>query len=116
MLNPTLLAAVTVMLLLPNPKRLMFGYLLGAYVTSITLGMLFVFSLHDTESADTTQRTLSPLADIVLGLLLLLVAFVLGSGRTEPLRERRRRRKEAKEVDGGKKESFPERMLGRGSA
>ena len=38
MFNPSLLAAVTVMLLLPSPKRLMAGYLLGAYMTSITLG------------------------------------------------------------------------------
>ena len=38
MFNPTLLAAVTVMMLLPNPKRLMLGYLLGAYLTSITSG------------------------------------------------------------------------------
>ena len=30
MFNPTLLAAVTIMILLPNPKRLMVGYLLGA--------------------------------------------------------------------------------------
>ena len=29
-LNPTLLAATTVMLLLPKPKRLLLGYLLGA--------------------------------------------------------------------------------------
>jgi hypothetical protein len=29
-LNPTLLAATTVMLLLPHPKRLLLGYLLGA--------------------------------------------------------------------------------------
>jgi hypothetical protein len=36
MANPSLLAAVTVMLLLPNPKRLMAGYLLGAYMTSLT--------------------------------------------------------------------------------
>jgi hypothetical protein len=115
MCNPTLLAAVTVMLLLPNPKKLMLGYLLGAYTTSITLGMLIVFSLHDTEGFDTTQRTLSPLADLVLGVLLLLVAYALGGARAEPLRERRRRRKAAKEADG-KKESLPERMLGRGSA
>ena len=38
MFNPSLLAAVTVMLMLPNPKRLMLGYLLGAYTTSVTLG------------------------------------------------------------------------------
>lgn len=35
-LNPTLLAATTVMLLLPNPKKLMLGYLVGALMISIT--------------------------------------------------------------------------------
>ena len=34
--NPTLLAALMVMLLSANAKRLMFGYLLGALMTSIT--------------------------------------------------------------------------------
>ena len=34
-INPTLVAATTVMLLLPSPKKLMLGYLLGAYTTSI---------------------------------------------------------------------------------
>ena len=37
-LNPTLVAATTVMLLLPDPSKLMVGYLLGALMTSITLG------------------------------------------------------------------------------
>jgi hypothetical protein len=57
MFNPSLLAAVTVMLLMPNPKRLMAGYLLGAYVTSITLGLLIVSSLHgsSTETLDHIQ-------------------------------------------------------------
>jgi hypothetical protein len=116
MLNPTLLAAVTVMLLLPNPKRLMLGYLLGAYTTSITVGMLIVFSLHDTDSAETAQHTLGPGQDIVLGLLLLAVAYALGGGRTERLRERRRARTLAKEGEAEPKQSWPERMLGRGSA
>ena len=39
-LNPTLLAAVTVMLTLPSPKRLLLGYLLGAALTSVTCGLL----------------------------------------------------------------------------
>jgi hypothetical protein len=116
MFNPTLLAAVTVMMLLPSPKRLMLGYLLGAYLTSISLGMLIVFSLHDTESVSTTKHTLGPAEDLVLGAILLLVAYVLGGGRAEPLRERRRRRKEVKAKEKGDKESWPERMLGRGSA
>jgi hypothetical protein len=116
MFNPTLLAAVTVMMLLPNPKKLMFGYLLGAYTTSITLGLLIVFSLNGSSSVETAKNTLSPCEDIVVGLLALLVAFVLGTGRDARLQERRRRRKEGKEASGEVKESWPERMLGRGSA
>ncbi len=113
MFTPTLLAAVTVMMLLPNPKRLMLGYLLGAYLTSITAGLLIVFSLHGSAS-ESTAHTMGPIEDIVVGLIALLVAYVLGSGRDARLQERRRRRKEAKET-AEKKESFPERMLGRGS-
>ncbi len=116
MFNPTLLAAVTVMMLLPSTKKLMFGYLLGAYTTSITLGLLIVFSLSGSSAVNTARQTLSPSEDIVLGLLALLVAFVVGSGRDEPLQQRRRRRKEAKEEAGEAKQSWPERMLGRGSA
>jgi Sap-like sulfolipid-1-addressing protein len=114
MFTPTLLAAVTVMMLLPNPKRLMLGYLLGAYLTSITAGLLIVFSLHGSASVS-TAHTLGPIEDIVVGLVALLVAFVLGTGRDAPLQKRRRRRHEAKEAEGPK-ESWPERMLGRGSA
>jgi len=116
MFTPTLLAAVTVMMLLPNPKRLMLGYLLGAYTTSISLGLLIVFSLHGSQGVSTAKHTLSPAEDIVVGLLALLIAFVLGSGRDARLQERHRRRKEAKAATGGKNESWPERMLGRGSA
>jgi Sap, sulfolipid-1-addressing protein len=112
MFNPTLLAATTVMMLLPNTKRLMLGYLLGAYLTSITLGMLIVFSLHDSSSVSTARHTLSPVQDLVVGALLLTVGLVLRTGRVEERRERRRQRK----ATGEKKESWPERMLGRGSA
>jgi hypothetical protein len=115
MANPTLLAAVTVMMLLPNTKRLMLGYLLGAYLTSISVGMLIVFSLHDSGSVDTAKHTLGPVQDLVLGAIILLVGFVLRTGRDEPLRERRRQRKEAKQ-QGPPKQPLPLRMLGRGSA
>jgi Sap-like sulfolipid-1-addressing protein len=114
MFTPALLAAVTVMMLLPNPKRLMFGYLLGAYLTSITLGLLIVFELNGSAAVNTTKSTLGPGEDIILGLLLLIVAYVLGSGRADPLRERRQHRKELKEANGKGKESLPERMLGKG--
>jgi hypothetical protein len=119
MFNPTLLAAVTIMLLLPNPKKLMLGYLLGAYLTSISLGLLIVFSLNGSSGVESARHTLSPVEDLVIGAIALLVAFVLGTGRTARLRERRKRRKEEKEAKAGKgesKPSLPERMLGRGDA
>src|SRR4051812_29050169 len=84
------------MLLLPRPGRLMLGYLLGAYITSITLGLIIVFSLSDSSAANTTQNTLSPAVDIGLGAIALAVAFVLATGRHERLVERRRARAAAK--------------------
>jgi hypothetical protein len=95
-LNPTLVAATTVMLLLDKPARLMGGYLLGACLTSITLGLVIVFSLSNSSATGTTENTLSPAADIGLGAVALAVSFVLYTGRVERLRQRRRARKEGK--------------------
>jgi hypothetical protein len=118
MFNPSLLAAVTVMLLLPSPKRLMAGYLLGAYMTSITLGLVIVFTLHGSSTESTSKRTISPGEDIVVGLLVVAIAFVLATGRDQPLQERRRAKKDAKlkaKGEAGKPtESLPLRMLGKG--
>src|SRR5437764_7369913 len=80
-LNPTLVAATTVMLLLDNPAKLMAGYLLGAYITSITLGLVIVFALPGSSTTKTTQHTLSPAVDIGLGALALAISFVLYTGR-----------------------------------
>ena len=98
-LNPTLVGATTVMLLLDRPTRLMLGYLLGAYMTSITLGLIIVFSLTNTSASNTTENTISPAVDIGLGAIALAVAFVLHTGH-ERLRERRRASKEAKPDKG----------------
>ena len=118
MFNPSLLAAVTVMLLLPEPKRLMIGYLLGAYLTSITLGLVIVFALPGSGTESTFKQTIGPLEDVVLGLLLWTLAFVLRTGRDRPFQERRREKKDAKlkarEEAGKPTESLPLRMLGKG--
>jgi Sap, sulfolipid-1-addressing protein len=94
--NPTLIAVTTLMLLLPNPKRLMLGYWLGALLTSITLGLVIVFTLESSSVVSTTKHTLSPLADIVLGGLTLIIAAVLATGRDERYRKRRAKIKEGK--------------------
>src|ERR1700749_2460370 len=115
MFNPTLLAAVTIMMLLPEPKKLITGYLLGAYLTSIGLGMAIVFSLHNSSEVESSKRTLSPLEDIVFGAILMIVGWVVLSGRAAEMKARHRRHKEEKHGPAEEKESLPERLLGRGS-
>ncbi len=112
-LNPTLIAATTVMLLLDKPARLMAGYLLGAYITSITLGLVIIFSLPTSSTTSTTENTLSPSVDIGLGVLCLAASFVFYTGRAQRLRERRAARKAAKPDKGPPRW---QRELSKGSA
>ena len=112
-LNPTLIAATTVMLMLDKPVRLMSGYLAGACMTSITLGLVIVFSLSDSSASTTTENTISPAVDIGLGAIALAVAFVLYTGRADRLRERRRERKADKPDKGPPRW---QRELSKGSA
>jgi hypothetical protein len=111
-LNPTLIGVTTVMLLLDRPAKLMVGYLLGALMTSITLGLVIVFSLSSSGATSTTENVLSPAVDIALGGLLLAVAYVLHSGRHERFAERRQARKAAK---GPKEPPRWQRELSKGS-
>jgi hypothetical protein len=113
---PTLLVAVTLMLFLPNPKRLMFGYLLGAYTMGIGLGVVIVYSLQDSGFENISHHSISPAQDLAFGVILLIVASVLRGGYDERLAERRRQRKERKRKgDARGSEPWAQRMLGRGS-
>jgi Sap, sulfolipid-1-addressing protein len=112
-LNPTLVAATTVMLLLPSPKKLMLGYLCGALLTSITLGLIIVFSFSSSSTTTTTQHSISPAVDIALGGLFLVLSFALYTNRHERLKERRRERKAAKPDKGPPRW---QRELSKGSA
>lgn len=88
-INPTLVAATTVLLLLPSPKKLMLGYLLGAYLTSITIGCVIVLSLGDSGAVSTAKNTVNPAVDLTIGAVFLVIGFVLGTGRDRRFRERR---------------------------
>jgi hypothetical protein len=112
--NPTLLAAVTVMLVLDDPRRLLLGYLLGAMMTSITLGLVIVFALGGSSGGTSTAKhTINPVFDVVLGLLVLVIAFVVGTGR-DHRRRARVARKKAEKVD--KAPPKWQQALSRGSA
>ncbi len=112
-LNPTLVAASTVMMLLPSPKKLMLGYLLGALLTSVTLGLLIIFEVHGSGATSTTQHTISPIVDIVLGGLAVIIGLALKTDRDRRLAERRRAKKGPKEEKGPPKW---QQVLSKGSA
>jgi hypothetical protein len=95
-LNPTLLTATTVMLLLPSPKRLMLGYLAGAVTTSLIVGIAIVEWLHKSDVVGTTKHSVAPGIDVALGVIMLLAAFVIQSGRVARARERRAERRTGK--------------------
>jgi hypothetical protein len=116
MANPTLLAAVTAMLLLPRPRRPMLGYLLGAYTTSLAAGLLIVFSLHGSSAENTSKHKISPIEDILIGILNLTIAYVLATGRAAQLQKRRQRHHRAKHAAANAKTPWSERMLAKGSA
>jgi hypothetical protein len=58
-------------------------------LVSVTLGLLIVFSFESSTTVGTTKKTLSPVADLVLGGLALVVAFVVGTGRDKAITQRR---------------------------
>jgi hypothetical protein len=95
-LNPTLVAASTLMMLLPNPKRLMLGYLCGALMTSITLGIVIVFWFEGSEAVGTTEHSISPAATMTLGGIALAAAFALRPGHESKRSQRRRSHKQDK--------------------
>jgi hypothetical protein len=113
-LNPTLVAATTVMLLLPNPSRLMFGYWLGAMFTGIASGLVIVFALKDTSAEHTTTHTIGPAAWLGIAGLLLVAALVLGKGGGRRLQARRQKEGEEKKTprwqrklqEGGARDTF----------
>ena len=94
---PTLLACVVVILLLPRHERLLLGFWLGAMAMSLTCGLIVVFALGGSSGATTTTKhTISPIAEIVLGVILLLLALVFFSGRDQRYNARMERRHEKK--------------------
>src|SRR3954462_12760724 len=112
-LNPTLLTAVTVMLTLERPKRLLLGYLAGAALTAVTCGLLLVFLLPESSTSSSAKHTVNPIVDLTIGVLILVVVAVVGSGR-----DRRRRAWSERRREKAKDKPPPrwKRTLSKGSA
>jgi Sap, sulfolipid-1-addressing protein len=93
-LNPALLASTTLMLTLTSPKRLLFGYLAGAGLMAFTCGLLLVFLLPGSSTANTTKHKVNPILDITLGVLILLIVTQVARKRDQRRRAWSKRRHE----------------------
>jgi len=91
--NPTLLAATTLLLTLPRPKRLLLGYWLGAVITIVTWGLVLVFAVSGSTSS-TMKHTVSPAIEITLGAFILVIVVVVATGRDRRRRAWSERRRE----------------------
>jgi Sap-like sulfolipid-1-addressing protein len=111
-LNPTLLTATTVLLLLPNPKRLMLGYLAGAFTTGMVVGIVLVEWLSGSGAVSETKHAVSPAIDLAFGLIALIAAYAIQSGRME----RRQAREREQRGDRPKKTPRWQEALSGGSA
>jgi hypothetical protein len=87
---PALLAAAVVLLALPQPRWLLLGYLAGGMTVSITAGLLILPAFEDSDPVIGSKSTVSPGAYIFAGVLLLAVAWLLGTRRGREVTERRR--------------------------
>jgi hypothetical protein len=124
-LYPTLLAAVVILLSQPRPRRLIAAYLAGGLTMSITIGLVIVFVLKDSDAVSGSGKTLSWAADLAIGGLALLLAVALAVKADDRVRQRRARKKVAAgaspepttdEADSSSKEPWSQRILARGSA
>jgi Sap, sulfolipid-1-addressing protein len=91
--NPVLLGATTVMLMLERPKRLMLGYWLGAMTTGVVVGSSIVLWMGS-SGISTSQHSAAPAVDFAIGAIFLIASVVIRR-RSSPESRERRAEKEA---------------------
>jgi Sap-like sulfolipid-1-addressing protein len=111
--NPVLIAVVLLTLASERPKRMLGAYTAGAFTWSVGLGIGVVAVATDAEVFGSSSSPSRPVADLVLGVLLLVGAVWYATGRAEARKARRAALAEAEKAkDGGpQKPPLAERLL-----
>jgi hypothetical protein len=114
---PTLLAVVVIILTRPNPARLLAAFLVGGLATSLVVGLVVLAVIESSGAVDSgSSRSISPTIDVIVGVLSLVLAFMVASGRPLPFADRRAKRKAAKATpEAQSKDPWTQRVLGRDS-
>ena len=64
---PTLITIVVLALRVPHPVRILFWFVLGGLLTTITIGLLLVFALQDISFVSGSSRSVNPVLNIAGG-------------------------------------------------
>ena len=116
---PTLIACVAIMISRPEPRRLLVAFYAGGALVSLSAGIVVLSYFKDHKSViGSTSSAPSPGVSIVVGLLSLLLAWLMASGRGRALldawRSRHPRRRARPAHESGP--SWAERHLDRANA
>src|SRR6476469_2243816 len=103
---PNWLTIVLLALRVPQPVRILAWFLFGGLLTTITIGLILVFTLQDSSFVSGSSRSANPIMNILGGLLALAGAFYLS---------RRPAHHHEEPADGEKKQSgLTQRAVERG--
>jgi hypothetical protein len=77
MVWPALIGVVVVALASARPVRLLTAFLAAALLTTVGVGVVVVITLHGSSLFSGTRPTFSPIVDLVVGVLALVVAYLV---------------------------------------
>lgn len=116
--NPVLVGVVLLTLASEHPKRMLGAYFAGAFTWSVGLGIGIVTVASNADVFGGQSSSSRPGFDVAIGVLLLLGAFLYGTGRAARLREsrktRREERREARREGSGEGEPAAGKDAGNG--
>ena len=110
---PTLLAGVILILAQPRPLRMLLAFLFGGITISMIAGIAIIRALESSGAVSASNRSTKPIVSIAAGVVSLLIAWGLSTGRLGPGLRKHKRSKP--NPDAPKRPSLASRTLARGS-
>ena len=108
---PTLIVIVVLALRVSQPVKILFWFLVGGLLTTVTVGIAVVFALQGASFMNGSKPTIDPVIDIVIGLL-----SILGAGALLRRADRPQPAEEPSDAPApGKKRPLTERAVDRGA-
>ena len=115
---PTLIVIVVLALRVSHPVKILFWFLVGGLLTTVSVGIAVVFALQGASFMSGSTPTIDPVVYITTGLLSLLAAFVLlrRQGRAHERSLAQAKSEERTARDPGSKPPLTQRVVESGAS